>query len=97
MLFRREIPPSYTNPRYEIKIQYPYNWIVEGTNYPAGKGGVQIVAFYLPNVIKGLPFVRVGIDNLTKEFPQHLREVNTFDYFKKALEGKNSCRYSSHI
>jgi hypothetical protein len=83
---------SYTNPRYGIKIQYPYNWIIEGTSYPAGKGGVQIAAFYLSlNVSEDLPFIRVGLDNLTKEFPRRLGgEVSTFDYLKKALEGKNS-------
>src|SRR5919197_3256691 len=81
---------TYTNPTYGIKIEYPYNWVIDGTNYPEGKGGVQIAAFYLPNVSEGLPFIRVGIDNLTKEFPERQGKVDIIDYLKKALEGKNS-------
>jgi hypothetical protein len=81
---------TYANPTYGIKIQYPYNWIIEGTNYLQGKGGVQIAAFYLSNISEGLPFIRVGIDNLTKEFPKYRGQVSIFDYLKKALEGKDS-------
>jgi hypothetical protein len=81
---------TYTNPTYGIKIEYPYSWIIDDTSYPEGKGGVQIAAFYLPNASEGVPFIRVGIDNLTKEFPERQGKVDIFDYLKKALEGKNS-------
>ncbi|HET7283739.1 MAG TPA: hypothetical protein VFI70_03570 [Nitrososphaeraceae archaeon] len=80
----------YTNPTYGIKIEYPYNWVIDDTNYPEGKGGVQVAAFYLPNEIDGIPFIRVGIDNLTKEFPERQGSVGIFDYLNKALESKNS-------
>jgi hypothetical protein len=56
---------TYTNPKYGIKIQYQYNWIVEGNDYPTGAGGIQIASFYLPDVINGLPFFRIGVDNVT--------------------------------
>jgi hypothetical protein len=81
---------TYTNPTYGIKIEYPYSWIIDDSSYPQGKGGVQIAAFYLPNASKGLPIIRIGIDNLTKEFPERQGKVDIFDYLKKALEGKNS-------
>lgn len=41
---------TYRNPTYEIKIQYPCDWTIDDTSYPAGKVGVQIAAFYLPNI-----------------------------------------------
>ena len=44
----------------------------------------------MPNASKGLPIIRIGIDNLTKEFPERQGKVDIFDYLKKALEGKNS-------
>lgn len=81
---------TYINPRYGIKIQYPYSWFIDDSSYLQGKGGVQIAAFYLPNASKGLPIIRIGIDNLTKEFPERQGKVDTFHYLKKALEGKNS-------
>jgi hypothetical protein len=40
---------TYTNSKYGIKIQYQYNWIVEGNDYPTGAGGIQIASFYLPD------------------------------------------------
>src|SRR6266487_2561481 len=30
----------YSNPSYGIRMQYQYNWVVEGTSYPTGAGGV---------------------------------------------------------
>jgi hypothetical protein len=80
---------TYTNPKYGIKIQYQYNWIVEGNDYPTGAGGIQIASFYLPDVINGLPFFRIGVDNVTKEFPQ-LPAVTINEYLNRALDHKNS-------
>ncbi len=81
---------TYRNPSYGIEIQYPYDWIVEGTNYKAGDVGVQIASFYLPNISDGLPFIRVGVDDLTKEFPQRLSSISILDYLKESLKGKNA-------
>lgn len=80
---------TYTNSKYGIKIQYQYNWIVEGNDYPTGAGGIQIASFYLPDVNNGLPFFRIGVDNVTKEFPQ-LQAVSINDYLNRSLDHKNS-------
>ena len=79
----------YTNPAYGLRIQYHYNWIVEGTSYPTGAGGVVITSFYLSDARNGLPFFRIGVDNLTKEFP-HEHTVNINKYLSKSFENKNS-------
>jgi hypothetical protein len=80
---------TYTNPRYGIKMQYPHDWIVEGNDYPTGAGGIQIASFYLPDVNDGLPFFRIGVDNVTKEFPQ-LPAVSINEYLNRSLDHKNS-------
>lgn len=80
---------TYTNSKSGIKIQYLHNWIVEGNDYPTGAGGIQIASFYLPDVNNGLPFFRIGVDNVTKEFPQS-PAVNTNDYLNRSLDHKNS-------
>ena len=80
---------TYTNSKYGIKIQYQYNWIVEGNDYPTGAGGIQIASFYLLDVSNGLPFFRIGVDNLTKEFPQ-LPAVSINEYLNRSLDHKNS-------
>jgi hypothetical protein len=59
---------------------------IDGTNYPHGVGGLQIVTFYLPDIVKGFPFLRIGIDNLSKEFG-HL-PVSINDYFDRSLKNK---------
>jgi hypothetical protein len=79
----------YTNSKYGIKIQYQYNWIVEGNSYATGAGGIQITSFYLPDVSNGLPFFRIGVDNLSKEFPQS-PVVSINEYLNRSLEHKNS-------
>jgi hypothetical protein len=45
-----------------------------------------IVAFYLPDVVKRFPFLRIGIDNLSKEFG-HL-PVSINDYFDRSPKNK---------
>jgi hypothetical protein len=80
---------TYTNSRYGIKIQYQYNWVVEANSYPTGAGGIQIASFYLPDVSDGLPFFRIGVDNISKEFPQ-LPAVGINEYLKRSLDHKNS-------
>ena len=50
----------YSNPSYGIRMQYQYNWLVQGTSYPTGAGGVQITAFYLPDMSIGLPYFRIA-------------------------------------
>jgi hypothetical protein len=45
-----------------------------------------IVALYLPDVVKRFPFLRIGIDNLSKEFG-HL-PVSINDYFDRSLKNK---------
>jgi hypothetical protein len=62
---------------------------VEGNDYPTGAGGIQIASFYLPDVNNGLPFFRIGLDNITKEFPQ-LPAVSITDYLNRSLDHKNS-------
>lgn len=79
----------YSNPSYGIKMQYQYNWVIEGTSYPTGTGGVQISSFYLPDTSLGLPYFRIGADNLSKEFPR-LSTVSVNDYLNRSLEHKNS-------
>src|SRR6266487_6086325 len=79
----------YSNPSYGIRMQYQYNWVVEGTSYPTGAGGVQITSFYLPDTSIGLPYFRIGTDNLSKEFPQSAT-VSVNDYLNRSLEQKNS-------
>jgi hypothetical protein len=80
---------TYTNYKYGIKVQYPYNWIVEGNSYATGAGGIQIASFYLPGVNNGLPFFRIGVDNVSKEFPR-LPVVGINEYLDRSLEHKNS-------
>ena len=79
----------YSNPSYGIRMQYQYNWVVEGTSYPTGAGGVQITSFYLPDTSIGLPYFRIGADNLSKEFPQPAT-VSVNEYLNRSLEQKNS-------
>lgn len=80
---------TYTNSKYGIKIKYQYNWIVEANSYPTGAGGIQIASFYLPDVGNGLPFIRIGVDNMSKEFPQ-LPVVSINEYLNRSLDHKNS-------
>ena len=83
---------KYTNSKYEIKLQYPYNWIIEADDYPtgaAGQAGILITSFYLPDVGNGLPFFRIGTDDLTKEF-SNLQKVSINQYLNRSLAHKNS-------
>ena len=66
-------------------MQYQYNWVLEGTSYPTGAGGVQITSFYLPDTSIGLPYFRIGADSLSKEFPQS-SSVRVNDYLKGLKE-----------
>src|SRR6266487_6547116 len=79
----------YSNPSYGIRMQYQYNWVVEGTSHPSGAAGVQITSFYLPDTSIGLPYFRIGEDNLSKEFPQPAT-VSVNEYLNRSLEHKNS-------
>ena len=84
---------TYTNQRYGITIQYPYNWSIDGTSHPAGKIGVQVASFFLPSGGNDLPIVSIGIDNLSKTFrhlPVHLEE-----YLHLSLTFKNSTGFPS--
>lgn len=80
---------TYTNNKYGIKLQYPYNWVVEADDYTTGAGGMQIASFYLPDINKGLPFFRIGVDNVSKEFP-NLQKVSINQYLHRSLAHKNS-------
>ena len=83
---------TYTNNKYGIKLQYPHNWVIEADNYAtgaAGQAGIQIASFYLPDVNNGLPFFRIGTDDLTKEFP-NLQKVSINQYLDRSLAHKNS-------
>jgi len=79
----------YSNPSYGIRMQYQYNRVLEGTSYPTGAGGVQITSFYLPDTSIGLPYFRIGADNLSKEFPPS-STISVNDYLNRSLEHKNS-------
>lgn len=88
------IPPgtflTYSNQRYKIRINYQYDWIIDGNSYPTGAGGVVITSFYLPDAnVTGLPFFRIGVDNLTKEF-SGLPSVSINQYLDRSLQHKNS-------
>ena len=83
---------TYANTKYGIKLQYPHNWVIEADDYPTGAGGqagIQIASFYLPDVNNGLPFFRIGTDDLTKEFP-NLQKVSINQYLQRSLANKNS-------
>jgi hypothetical protein len=83
---------TYTNTKYGIKLQYPHNWVIEADDYAtgaAGQAGIQIASFYLPDVNNGLPFFRIGTDDLTKEFP-NLQKVSIYQYLNRSLAHKNS-------
>jgi hypothetical protein len=83
---------TYTNTKYGIELQYPHNWVIEADDYPtgaAGSAGIQIASFYLPDVNNGLPFFRIGSNDLTKEFP-NLQKVSINQYLHRALAHKNS-------
>ena len=83
---------TYTNNKYGIKLQYPHNWVIEADDYAtgaAGYAGIQIASFYLPDVNNGLPFFRIGTDDLTKEFP-NLQKVSINQYLDRSLAHKNS-------
>jgi hypothetical protein len=82
----------YTNTKYGIKLQYPHNWVVEADDYATGAGGqagIQIASFYLPDVSSGLPFFRIGTDDVTKEFP-NIQKVSISQYLHRSLAHKNS-------
>lgn len=79
---------TYTSNIYGIKVRYAFDWSIDETTYPHGVGGLQIVAFYLPDIDKGFPFLRIGIDNLSKEFG-HL-PVSINDYFDRSLKNKKN-------
>jgi hypothetical protein len=83
---------TYTNTKYGIKLQYPHNWVIEADDYPtggAGSAGIQITSFYLPDVNNGLPFFRIGTNDLTKEFPS-LQKMSVNQYLQRSLAHKNS-------
>ena len=80
---------TYTNNKYGIQLQYPHNWVVEADDYTTGAGGMQIASFYLPDTNKGLPFFRIGVDNVSKEFP-NLQKININQYLQRSLAHKNS-------
>ena len=83
---------TYTNAKYSIKLQYPHNWVIEADDYAtgsAGHAGIQIASFYLPDVNNGLPFFRIGTDDLTKQFP-NLQKVSVNQYLSRSLAHKNS-------
>jgi hypothetical protein len=80
---------TYTNNKYGIKLQYPHNWVLEADDYTTGAGGMQIASFYLPDTNKGLPFFRIGVDNVSKEFP-NLQKVSINQYLHRSLAHKNS-------
>jgi hypothetical protein len=83
---------TYTNTKYGIKLQYPHNWVVEADDYATGAGGqagIQIASFYLPDVSIGLPFFRIGTDDVTKEF-LNLQKVSINQYLHRSLAHKNS-------
>jgi len=84
----------YANNKYGIKLQYPNNWVVEADDYATGAGGMQIASFYLPDANKGLPFFRIGVDNLSKEFP-NLQKVSLNQYLDRSLAHKNSTGFPS--
>jgi hypothetical protein len=88
------IPPgtflTYSNHRYKIRINYQYDWIIDGNSYPTGAGGVVITSFYLPDAnVTGLPFFRIGVDNLTKEF-SGVPSVSIDQFLNRSLQHKNS-------
>jgi hypothetical protein len=80
---------TYTNNKYGIKLQYPHNWVIEADDYTTGAGGMQIASFYLPDTNKGLPFFRIGVDDISKEFP-NLQKVSINQYLHRSLAHKNS-------
>jgi hypothetical protein len=87
----------YTNTKYGIKLQYLYNWAIEADDYAtgaAGQAGIQIASFYLQDVNNGLPFFRIGTDDLTKEFP-NLQKVSINQYLHRSLAHKNSTGFPS--
>jgi len=83
---------TYTNTKLGIRLQYPHNWIIQADDYStgaAGPAGIQIASFYLPDVNNGLPFFRIGTDDLTKEFP-NLQKVSINQFLQRSLAHKNS-------
>ncbi|HJT49289.1 MAG TPA: hypothetical protein VJ729_13985 [Nitrososphaeraceae archaeon] len=83
---------TYNNAKYGIKLQYPKFWVIEANDYAtgaAGQAGIQIASFYLPDVNNGLPFFRIGTDDLGKEF-QNLQKVSINQYLNRSLVHKNS-------
>ena len=83
---------TYTNSKYRIKLQYPHNWVIEADDYAtgaAGQAGILITSFYLPDVNNGLPFFRIGTDDVIKEFPK-LQKVSINQYLDRSLAHKNS-------
>jgi hypothetical protein len=69
--------------------EYLINYIEAVFGVYTGAGGVQITSFYLPDTSIGLPYFRIGADNLSKEFPQS-STVSVNDYVNRSLEHKNS-------
>ena len=81
---------TYSNYRYKIRINYQYDWVIDDNSYPTGAGGVVITSFYLPDAnVTGLPFFRIGVDNLTKEF-SGVHGVTIGQYLSRSLQHKNS-------
>jgi hypothetical protein len=83
---------TYTNSKHRIKLQYPHNWVIEADDYAtgaAGQAGILVASFYLPDVNNGLPFFRIGTDDLSKEFP-NLQKVSINQYLNRSLANKNS-------
>jgi hypothetical protein len=83
---------TYTNTKYGIRLQYPHDWVIEADDYAtgaAGQAGIQIASFYLPDVNNGLPFFRIGTDDLAKEFPNS-QKVSINQYLDRSLAHKNS-------
>jgi hypothetical protein len=79
----------YANLAFGIRVQYPYNWIIDGTSHKAGTGGIQTTSFNLPDASIGLPFFRIGVDNLSKGFAGSSK-ANITDYLVKSIKDKNS-------
>jgi hypothetical protein len=77
-----------TNTSSGIRISYEKGWSIDTRRYPAGDRGVQIAAFYIPDIVNGIPFVYLGIDDLSKGLDRH--PITLDEYLREALKYKNS-------
>jgi hypothetical protein len=53
-----------TDDIYGIKLRYPHNWNMDGTNYPHGVAGLQIVALYLPDSAASMIIMLLAAANI---------------------------------